>query len=568
MVARRILSVWFPRLEAERLIRRAPQLADLPLAMVEEAGGALVLTSLGPSAEAAGLRRGMALTDARAICPGLVTRPADPVRAAAFRAALVRWAGRFSPWVAPEGPDALVLDITGCAHLFGGEAGLAEALATEAAALGLSLRFGIADTRGAAWAMARFAGAGARLLPAGDAIDQEVRATRSRAQKRRWERGGAPPPPLPGRTVRDRSPIVPPGAAAAHLGPLPVAALRLAPATVAALEALGLARIADLIELPRAALARRLGPEVVLRLDQALGRAPEPVAPAAPPPVFALRLTFPEPIGRREDVLAGLDRLLGPLCARLRAAGVGARRLRFDLMRVDGGAQRVEVGLARPADLPETIADLIALKLDAIDAGFGIETLRLEAPDVEPRAARQHRGQLAAGAAVAAAQAAPEEIADLIGRLGARLGLEALTRLHPADSHIPEKAASVMAAGFTAPACSWPVPGAPRPVVLFPPEPVRVEAGEGGADRHGQGHGQGHGATPPGVFLWRRRRHCCRATFGPERIAPEWWLDDPAWRSGPRDYWRVETEAGDRLWLYATRDAQGARSWFVQGAFA
>jgi protein ImuB len=552
MVARRILSVWFPRLEAERLIRRAPQLAEQPVAVVEEAAGALMLASLSPAAEVAGLRRGMALTDARAICPGLVTRPADPVRAAAFRAALLRWAGRFSPWVAPEGAEALVLDITGCAHLFGGEAGLAETLAAEAAALGLSLRFGIADTRGAAWAVARYAGAGARPLPAGDAIDQEVRATRSRAQKRRWERGGAPPPPVPGRMVRDSAPIVPPGATAAHLGPLPVAALRLAPASVAALEALGLARISDLIDLPRAALARRIGPEVILRLDQALGRVPEPVAPVAPPPVFALRLTLPEPIGRREDVLAGLDRLLGPLCARLRTAGVGARRLRFDLLRVDGGAQRVEVGLARAADRPEAIAPLIALRLDGIDAGFGIEALRLEAPDVEPRSARQHRGQLAAGEAVAVAQAAPEGLADLIGRLGARLGLEALTRLHPADSHIPEKAASVMAAGFTAPARSWPAPAAPRPVVLFAPEPVRT------ADA----------AVPPGVFVWRRRRHRCRAAFGPERIAPEWWLDDPAWRSGVRDYWRVETEAGERLWLYGTRDGEGARSWFVQGAFA
>jgi len=549
MAARRILSVWFPRLEAERLIRRTPQLAEMPVAVVEAAAGALMLASLSPVAEAVGLRRGMTLGDARAICPGLVTRPADPVRAAAFRAALLRWAGRFSPWVAPEGSDALVLDITGCAHLFGGEAGLAETFEAEAVALGLSLRFGIADTRGAAWAVARYAGAGARLLPAGDAIDQEVRATRSRAQKRRWERGGAPPPPVPGRAARGLSPIVPPGATAAHLGPLPVAALRLAPASVAALEALGLARISDLIEVPRAALARRLGPEAMLRLDQALGRVPEPVAPVAPPPVFALRLTLPEPIGRREDVLGGLDRLLGPLCVRLRMAGMGARRLRFDLLRVDGGAQRVEVGLARAADRPEAIAPLIALRLEGIDAGFGIEALRLEAVEVEPRVAGQHRGQLAAGAA---AQAAPEALADLIGLLGARLGLEALTRLHPADSHIPEKAASVMAAGFTAPARSWPVSAAPRPVVLFPPEPVRA------ADA----------AVPPGVFDWRGRRHRSRAAFGPERIAPEWWLDDPAWRSGPRDYWRVETEAGARLWLHATRNGAGARSWFVQGAFA
>ncbi|MCB1370068.1 MAG: DNA polymerase Y family protein, partial [Rhodobacteraceae bacterium] len=186
MQQRRILSLWFPRLDAERVMRAEPQLADRPLGIVAEAGGALVLASLGAAAEAAGLRRGMALGDARAICPDLVTRPEDALRAADFLAALRRWAGRFSPWVAAEGREALVLDVTGCAHLFGGEAGLAEAVEAGAAGLGLSLRLGIADTLGAAWAVARFAGAGPGPVHAGDAIDQEARATRSRAQKRRW----------------------------------------------------------------------------------------------------------------------------------------------------------------------------------------------------------------------------------------------------------------------------------------------------------------------------------------------------------------------------------------------
>ena len=180
---------------------------------------------------------------------------------------------------------------------------------------------------------------------------------------------------------------MPPGETLAHIGPLPVAALRLGPAEVATLQALGLRRIAEVAALPRAQLARRVGPAVTRRLDQALGRAPEPVSPARPPPVFALRLTFPEPIGLEADVLAGIDRLLPPLCARLAAAGQGARRLRLTLVRSDGTAEWREVGLARPADRPEAIRPLLALKLGAIDAGFGIEMLRLEATAVEPLAA-------------------------------------------------------------------------------------------------------------------------------------------------------------------------------------
>ncbi len=336
-----------------------------------------------------------------------------------------------------------------------------------------------------------------------------------------------------------------------------MAALRLDLAAIEGLQALGLARIADLADIPRAQLARRFGPEVLHRLDQALGRVPEPVSPARPDPVFALRLTLPEPVGREEDVLAGLDRLLEPLCARLRAAGRGARRVRLTLIRVDRAAQILEAGLARAADAPEAIRPLLALRTGEIDAGFGIEALRLEATATEPVVARQHRGQLAVAEAVrrgaeAGGPSNAEALADLIGRLGARLGLEALTRLHPADSHIPEKAAAVMAAAFAPAAGAWPAPPAPRPVVMFPPEPVTPR--EPGA--------------PPAAFVWRRRTRRRAVAFGPERIAPEWWLDDPAWRSGPRDYWRVETEEGDRLWLYEARGGETPGGWFAQGIFA
>ena len=151
-------------------------------------------------------------------------------------------------------------------------------------------------------------------------------------------------------------------------------------------------------------------------------------------------------------MLAGIDRLLPPLCARLRAAGQGARRVRLTLLRTDGAAEVREVGLARPADQPEAIRPLLALKLDDIDAGFGIEVLRLEATAVEPLGPRQHRGQLAVTAATRQSAGDAEGMADLLGRIGTRLGLEALIRLHPADSHIPEKSATVMAAAFSAPA--------------------------------------------------------------------------------------------------------------------
>lgn len=559
MSKRRILSLWFPRLNAECLLRAEPHLAGRPLAVVANRRGALRLASLTATAEAAGLVLGMTLADAAAICPRLATRPEAPLRTAAFLAALGRWAGRFSPWVAPA-EDGLVLDVTGCARLFGGEEALVAEAGAGAAGLGLTLRHGLADTLGAAWAIARFdPGTGPCLAFAGDAIDQEARATRARAHRRRGLPG-----PQPGAGPAGR--IVPPGETLAHLSPLPAAALRLEPATVDALQALGLGRIGDVALVPRARLAQRFGPGLVLRIDQALGRVPEPVSAAVPPPVFALRLTLPDPIGRTEDILAGLDRLLLPLCNRLAAAGRGARRVQLTLVRVEGSAILREAGLARPASRREAIRPLLVLQLDSLDAGFGIEMMRLEATETEPLPTRQDRHRAAGSRTDPPPVETDEALADLVGRLGARLGVEAMVRLHPAESHIPEKAATPMLAAFSSAAATWPAPPAPRPVLLFPPEPLTPQE-----TACSQAPDQLlNPAVPPALFTWRRRPRRRTAAFGPERIAPEWWLDDPAWRGGPRDYWRIETEDGTRLWLYQTRETSGDMSgrWFVQGLFA
>lgn len=550
MSLRRILSLWFPRLAAERVLRRLRPAEPLPLAVVAEVRGAQRLAALSAEAEAAGLARGQPLRDALAVCPALVTRPADPAADAAALAALRRWAGRFSPWVAEEPPDALVVDLTGCAHLFGGEAALLETIAADCAGLGLTLRAAIADTVGTAWALARY-GTGPAAGPlTGDAIAAEARATRARAAARHPASRPAPPVPPGGVTA-----IAPPGQMRAALAPLPPAALRLPAETAEALARLGLRRVGDLMELPRAALARRFGREVLGRLDQALGVAPEPVSPAAAPAHFAVRLALPEPIGLEADLLAALDRMLPRLCARLAEKGRGARRLRLQALRADGGLAAVEVGLARPGHDPARLRPLFAMKLAAIDAGFGIDLLRLEAVQTEPVHPVQHRGHLeAAGAIRGTAPDSTTALDDLIGKLGARVGLEAITRLHPADSHIPEKSAQVHAAAWAAPhAGPWPLPTPPRPLVLLDrPEPLDAPPDP----------------APPARFRWRRRALALAGASGPERIAPEWWLDDPAWRSGVRDYWRVETDAGTRLWLFHAHGGTVSGGWFCHGVFA
>ncbi|MCF8484214.1 MAG: DNA polymerase Y family protein [Rhodobacteraceae bacterium] len=548
MSNRRILSLWFPRLSAERLLRLRRDALLQPFAVVGLRANAHLLVSMNPEAEAAGLRQGQPLRDATAMCPTLITAPENPAEDAAFLRALRRWAGKFSPWVAEEAPDALVIDLTGCAHLFGGEDGLMAQVEEDCADLGLSLRASIADTRGAAWALARYAGAGSAQTRSGDAIRQEAHATRSRAA-RRFSR-------QPNLTAQQSGPagmIAAPGQTRQALAALPLPALRIAPAAVEALGRLGLRRVEDIMGMPRAALARRFGAEVLRRLDQALGVDPEPVNPAAAPLHFAMRMSFPEPIGLIDDVTAGMDRLLPPLCAKLVAKGRGARRVRLEAQRSDGRVEVVEVGLARASQEVDRIRPLLVLKLDQIDAGFGIDRLRLEAVETEPMHALQHRGHLEAAADVAARQGADTALEDLIGKLGTKLGQEAVVRLHPADSNIPEKSAMTLAAAWSLPTVEpWPEPRAPRPIVIFRPEPVNAPPER----------------TPPAQFRWRRRSFDLRFAVGPERLLPEWWLDDPEWRSGPRDYWRVEVAGGERLWLFYAHGGEMSGGWFCQGLFA
>jgi len=546
---RRILSLWFPRLAAERVLRTERGSLGGPLATVKTDNNSQFLSSLSPAAEAEGLKPGQALRDARAFCPELITRPENALAEVAFLSLLRRWAGKFTPHVSEEAPSSLLLDITGCAHLFGGEQNLSALIQADCATLKLSVQIGIADTAGAAWALARYARQPGQTFRSGDAIDQEARATRSRAARRHWTKGGA----APATAFQAEAPsIAAPGKTRTALAALPVAALRLNPAAAANLTRLGIRRIDDLAGLPRAALARRFGRDVVRRLDQAFGIEPEPITPARPDIHFATRLSLPEPIGTEDDIMAALNRLLPPLCDKLKRHGKGLRHIRMELFRADHSSESISAGLARPSHDPDRIRPLLALKVSTIDPGFGIDGIRLIAAQTEPLHPTQHAGHAQALSRADIRRNRETGLDDLMTRIGARMGLEAITRLHPANSHIPEKSATIMAAAWSEPANDWPRQAAPRPLILFPIELVNATEAQ----------------TPHETFRWRRKDFTTASAHGPERIAPEWWLDDPNWRSGLRDYWRVETTCGQRLWLFHAHGALTSGGWFCQGIFA
>ncbi|MBL3552997.1 Y-family DNA polymerase [Rhodovulum sulfidophilum] len=484
---RRIVSIWFPRLASDRVLRARP--VEGPFALSQRIGSNVTIYCLNTDAERAGLHPGMRMADARSFCPSLISQPARPDQDARFLRLLRRWAERYCPWVGLEGADGLVLDITGSAHLFGGEAAMVADMQARLARVGVTAQLGLALSRGAAWAVAHFGGSEETLLS------------------------------------------------------LPVAALRLPADTVIALQRLGLRKICDLTTSQRAPLARRFGQDLLTRLDQCLGHAPEPVTPEAEPPQFATRMTLPEPIGLQADVQAALERLLTPLCQKLATQEKGARRLCLTMRRVDQASQHVELRLAAPMRDPERILPLFARRLEDVDAGFGIDQMRLEAVQVEKRAPPQSNALYK----TAPGHATPEQLVDLITRIGTRIGLENIQRFLPAESHIPERAFLLAPAAFSAPQDGFTTPR-PRPLRLFPPEPIAAQ-----------------GTDPPRAFRWRGMRLSLGRAIGPERIAPEWWSEEENWRRGLRDYWRMETREGRRLWMFYTPQDPG---WFVQGEFA
>jgi protein ImuB len=502
--------VWSPNWAIANWRRRNPGAAPAEaFTLIHAEGGTRRLYAVDHGAACLGLFVGQKLTDAHALVPELASADAEPEADAQALLALADWCARFSPAVAVDAPDGLFLDITGAAHLWGGEDALAADLVARLARNGIPVRAAIAGSPGAAWALARFGPAGT---------------------------------------------VIPPGAETAALLPLAVAALRLAPADAAQIARLGLATVGALAALPAGQLTRRFGPGVALRLGQAFGRIGEALTWRQAPNPWFVRLAFAEPISTPEDLARASADITERLCARLEAEGKAARRFDLAFHGLNGQARRLTVGLALPGRAPGPIVRLFAPKLETVDPGFGLEVVTLAAEDVETLAPRQ--GRLDDDREAVAA----EGVAALVDRLANRLGAAAVWRAEAFPSHDPERAvrrAPPLSGDSGDPAGGWD-PARPRPVrLLRRPEPVEAMAPVPD--------------DPPVLFRWRGASHRVRLAEGPERLAEEWWRR-PFEDAGPgrvRDYYRVEDEAGARFWLFRDGLYQaGARPrWWLHGLF-
>lgn len=511
------------------------------------------LEAVDASASALGLVPGLPVADARARVPDLALVERDEAGEAETLAAIADWCDRFTPLVglddAFDGRPGLFLDVTGVTHLFGGEAALAAEVVRGLARHGFTARVAVAGTPACARALAR---AGA-------------------------------------------APVLAAGAETAALAPLPLAAIDPDGERVARLARLGLVRVADLLALPRAGLARRFGADLLDRLDAATGTLERPISPRLPAPVLVAERRFAEPILSIDDVAAVLRSLAEGLAEPLRRRGEGLRLAEAALWRVDGDVHRIRVGFGRPTRDPDRLLALfgerLRLETDAIDVGFGIDLVRLSALST----CRDDPTQID----LAGDDRARLAFDHLVDRLGARLGPHRITRPLPLARHLPEETAvGLPAAGEGRDAArAWALEPGPatdeppaRPLRLLPrPEPIDTlaELPDG----------------PPLRFRWRRVLYEVDRAEGPERIAAPWWrlafglgpegprpaaptpdtadhplddaLDPPETRlpeaAATRDYFRVEARDGHRFWIFRAglfaRETARPR-WFLHGLFA
>ncbi|MEL7129051.1 MAG: DNA polymerase Y family protein [Pseudomonadota bacterium] len=572
---KRYLSIWLPEWPLDRL-RRArlkgrkrtigKELAKSspPFVLTETGPKGLIVIAASQRAKERGITPGLSFTDARARVPALIAEEHDPEADTRALRQLADWLVRYSPLVALDGADGLMVEITGCAHLHGGEAEMAERLQTKLTEDGMTVHIGIASTPGAASALARGAGKAWSILP-----DAETKSGLAR---------------------------------------LPIVTLRIGSDTATLLRRFGLTRIGQLYDIDRKALARRfasrdLAEAVCLRLDQALGTRIEPLDPLRPAPDYMARLQCPDPISTSEAIEAGLRRLADELCAELASLGQGARRVCLSAFHADGTVSRTEISAARPVRDPKHILRLFRERIARIDPGFGIDLLTLEAHRTGPMAA----SAMALSGDLAGQDTDEIAIAALADRITAKLGEGSVTLRVLQESYLPERAETERPFEGT-----WPEPTerapsyeGPRPLRLFdPPERAEVlaEVPDG----------------PPIRFVWRRVPRRIARADGLDRIAPEWWHHagspivapspkgtDRRWlipkmdpradaniiakararmeekelngelvKSLPRarDYYRVEDVDGRQYWLFRDglyEDGRGRPpEWYVHGVFA
>jgi protein ImuB len=403
-MCRRFVSIWFRHLLTDWFSLRQRELHYIPFVLKTSSHGRMIISAANATAEAQGISEGMVLADARAFVEDLHVLDDRPGLPATLLKKLAEWCIRFTPVVSVDLPDGLMLDVSGCSHLWGGDEPYLAEIQRRLNERGYEVRVSMADTPAVAWAVARF-GRDKMVIPEGKSLDA--------------------------------------------LLPLPPQALRLEPESTDRLHKLGLHHIHRFINMPRASLRRRFGAYFISRLDKALGMEMDLVTPLIPPEQYQERLSCMDPISTATGISIAIEQLLETLCTRLKADQKGLRLAIFKCYRIDGGIQNVQIGTSRPSNNVKHLFRLFELKISSIDPGLGIELFLLEAPKVEDHTPQQET--------LWEAKRGIDDIrlAELLDKLAGKIGESSIHRYLPAAHYWPERSFTESADIREKPVVSW-----------------------------------------------------------------------------------------------------------------
>ena len=500
-MAKRFVTIWFRHLKTDWFSIRQPALRYIPFVLSAPDHGRMVITAVNESAFAKGIESGMAVADARAIFPSIEVLNDDPALSEKLLKAIAEWCIRYTNIVAIDSPDGIIMDVTGSAHLWGGEKKYMSDIHLRLKNRGYNVRATIADSIGTAWAIAHF-GSNLAIVESGKQMEA--------------------------------------------LLSLPPSALRLELNVADRLHKLGLYQIRNFINMPRSALRRRFGKDLILKLDQALGNEEEAIISVQPVEPWRERLPCLEPIITATGIEIALQRLLDTICQRMKQEGMGIRKAVFTGFRADRKLEKLEIGTHRATLNAKHLYKLFEEKISTIEPDPGIELFMIEVLKAEKISPHQEK----LWDAICGLE--NPGLSELMDRLANRFGNSPIRRFLPSEHYLPEKSFKESVSLGESTVTPW-LTGRPRPLqILSRPELIEVTAPIPD--------------YPPMLFRYLGKLHKIKKADGPERIEQEWWI-----QHGPhRDYYAVEDEEGQRYWLFRSghyKENEKAK-WFIHGFFA
>ena len=521
------ICLWFPYLPVEISFRHHAEFQKTAFAITSQKKNSQTLYSVNPIGELLGLKLGMHLNEAHILCKNLVTEQYNPQKKISFILKQAKWCSQFTPRISIEKEDIIILNLKGCIHLFGNKTNIIKKIYNHFKKINISISFSSGKNKTATKALTKFN------------LDKVLKKKQAVITSQSDN------------IITDSNSIFQNDIN--FLKKIPIESLELNTSEKDELKYLGIETVHQLQSIPYKDLLTRFGPKLVEKLKKIIGNQNELTSYLKPESIFSRSIKLPEPISSITDIKKLFEKLTKIVCTQLQNMYKGTNILNFQIHRIDHTKQSIQLRTSKVTSKPENFIMLFVTKINQIDAGFGIDFVRVFTYKIEDLFPIQGNLQTdnTEENSIIHQILKKERYKVLISKLSNRMGSDSLIHLYPSQSHIPENNVQKVSAVYCSPQLSWPISLYERPLLMFKPEKIKAIEYK----------------KFPKLFIWRKKQYTVNIRFGPERIAAEWWLDNPQWRTGLRDYWKVETKCGNRLWLFEAKGAMLNGGWYIHGNF-